>query len=179
MVVFKWYHGSEGVNLASVCRQLGFGLSYMWMLCHDRKFADHCVSGVLALDLPSPGNHTMHVALLLLIAVTLIALFSSLEQDRCVHVACGSEWMTVSSFFHSPLSNIHLSGVLTALFGCCVVGATWNCCCLGASSAYTFQPCTSLQCHFFQNHTDRALLSLAVTCHLLFGTMAWIFYVRL
>ena len=132
MVVFKWHHGSEGVNLASVCRQLGLGLSNMWMLCHDRKFSDHCVSGVLALAPLSPGSHTLHLALLLLIAVTLIALFSSLEQ------------MTVDSFFHRALSNIHLSGVLTWLFGCCVVGATWNCCRLGASSAYTFQPCTCL-----------------------------------
>ena len=33
--------------------------------------------------------------------------------------------------------NIHPSGVLTALFGCHMAGATWNCCRLGASSVYT------------------------------------------
>ena len=30
----------------------------------------------------------------------------------------------------------HRSGVLTALFGCYVTGATWNCCHLGAGSVY-------------------------------------------
>ena len=40
------------------------------------------------------------------------------------------------------------------------------CCCFGASSVYTIQPCTRLQCHFIQSHIVYAYL--AVTCHLHF-----------
>ena len=36
----------------------------------------------------------------------------------------------------------------------------------GASSVYTIQPCTGLQCHFIQSHTGRVYVCLAVTCHL-------------
>ena len=35
------------------------------------------------------------------------------------------------------------TNVVTALFGCYMAGATWNCCCLGTSSEYIAQPCTS------------------------------------
>ena len=51
--------------------------------------------------------------------------------------------------------NIHGSGVLTALFGCCMAGTMWNCCCLSASSVYTIQSFTSLQRHFIQSHIGR------------------------
>ena len=43
-----------------------------------------------------------------------------------------------------------------------------KCCRLSASSVYTIQPCTSLQCHFIQSHTDRVHVCLVVTCHLHF-----------
>ena len=33
---------------------------------------------------------------------------------------------------------------------------------------YTIQPCTSLQCHFIQNHIGRVQVCLAVTCLLHF-----------
>ena len=51
-----------------------------------------------------------------------IVLFSALEQTHCTHVTSDSERVTVS-FYHA-LFNIHRSGVLTALFGCCMAGAT-------------------------------------------------------
>ena len=58
--------------------------------------------------------------------------------------------------FIVDIFNIHQSAVLTALFGCCVAGATWNWCCrLGVSSVYTIRPCTSLQCHFIQSQVGR------------------------
>ena len=38
--------------------------------------------------------------------------------------------------------NIHRSGVLIALFGCCMADAKWNGCRLGASSLHTIQLCT-------------------------------------
>ena len=60
------------------------------------------------------------------------------------------------------------SGVLTALFGCYMAGATWNCCRLCADSVYTIQPCTSLQFHFIRNHICRVHVCLAVICHLHF-----------
>ena len=46
--------------------------------------------------------------------------------------------------FVRAIFNIHRSSVLTALFGCCMAGATWNCCHLGERSVYTIQLCISL-----------------------------------
>ena len=43
-----------------------------------------------------------------------------------------------------------------------------KCCRFGASSVYTIQPCTGLQCHFIQSHIGRVYVCLAVTCHLHF-----------
>ena len=43
-----------------------------------------------------------------------------------------------------------------------------KCCRFGASSVYTIQPCTRLQCHFVQSHIGRVYACLAVTCHLHF-----------
>ena len=44
------------------------------------------------------------------------------------------------------------------LFGCYMAGATWNCCCLCASSVYTIQPPTSSHCLYFKPHTQDACL---------------------
>ena len=78
-----------------------------------------------------------------------IALFSALEQTHRALIT---------------LFNIHRSGVLVALFGCYMAGATWNRCCIGALSVHTIQPCTSLQYHFTQSHIRRVYARLAVTC---------------
>ena len=43
-----------------------------------------------------------------------------------------------------------------------------KCCRFGASSVYTSQPCTKLQCPFIQSHIGRVYVCLAVTCHLHF-----------
>ena len=43
-----------------------------------------------------------------------------------------------------------------------------KCCRFGASSVYTIQPCTRLQCHFIQSHIGRVYVCLGVTCHLHF-----------
>ena len=49
-------------------------------------------------------------------------------------------WMNDCILLQFVTFSIHQSGVLTVLwFGCCIAGATWNCCRLGASSAYTIQ----------------------------------------
>ena len=50
------------------------------------------------------------------------ALFSALEQAHCAFVACDSESVTLA--FYSALLNIHRSGVLIALSGCYMAGAT-------------------------------------------------------
>ena len=57
---------------------------------------------------------------------------------------------------------------VTALFGCSMAGATWNCCRLGTSSVYTIHTCTSLQCHFIRSHIGRVHVCLVVTSHLHF-----------
>ena len=60
------------------------------------------------------------------------------------------------------------SGVLIVLFwvlhGWCHV----KCCRFGASSVYTIQSCTRLQCHFIQSHVGRMYVCSAVTCHMHF-----------
>ena len=43
-----------------------------------------------------------------------------------------------------------------------------KCCRFGASSVYTIQPCTRLQCHLIQSHIGSVYACLAVTCHLHF-----------
>ena len=63
---------------------------------------------------------------------------------------------------------IHLSGVLAALFGCCMAVITWNCCYLGGSSVYSYNHAPVLQCHFIQSHISRMHVCLAATCHLHF-----------
>ena len=75
--------------------------------------------------------------------------------------------------FHSAFFNIHSSGVLTALFDCCMAGATWNCCRLGARVVYTVQPRTSLQCLVIQSLIGRVHVCLAITCHLHFWQNDW------
>ena len=53
-----------------------------------------------------------------------IALFSALEQTHCAHWhVIVNEWLYP---FIARIINIHGSGVLVALCGCCMDGATWN-----------------------------------------------------
>ena len=53
-----------------------------------------------------------------------IALFSALKQTHCAHWhVVLNEWLYP---FIACIINIHRSGVLIALFGCCMAGATWN-----------------------------------------------------
>ena len=54
-----------------------------------------------------------------------MVLFSAFEQTHCCLVACDSKWVT--TFLQRAL-NIHQSGVVAALFGCYMAGATQNCC---------------------------------------------------
>ena len=76
------------------------------------------------------------------------------------YVAWDSGWATILLLCVFLISMKLGSGVLIviALFGCCMAGATWNCCCLGASSVYTIQPYTSLQYRFIQSHICRVYM---------------------
>ena len=58
--------------------------------------------------------------------------------------------------------------LVSALFGCYMAGATWNCCCLSMHSLYAIQPCMSLQCRLLQSHIRMVHVCLAVTSHLHF-----------
>ena len=91
-----------------------------------------------------------------------VALFSAFEQTRSSFAACDSEWVTLA-FYRAVLNT---SGLLTGLVGCDLIGATWNCCHLGACSVYTIRPRMSLQCHLMQSHICGVHVCLAVTCHL-------------
>ena len=69
--------------------------------------------------------------------------------------------------FIARIINIHGNGTGSALW----LLHSWchvKCCNIGASSVYTIQPCTSLQCHFIQSHIGRVYVCLAVTRHLHF-----------
>ena len=69
-----------------------------------------------------------------------IALFSALEQTHCARM-----WFYMNDYLLIALFvvNIHRNDVLTALFGCYLDGATWNCCRPGAFCVHhTIQPCT-------------------------------------
>ena len=54
-----------------------------------------------------------------------------------------------------------------------MASAMWNCCCLGALSVYTVQPCISLQCHFIQSQICRVYVCLVWTCHMQFWQNDW------
>ena len=79
-------------------------------------------------------------------------LYSTILCSRADSPSSCFTWFWISDCIHS--FNIHQSGVLTAQSGVLTAlsGAMWNCCCFGAHSVYTIQPCTSLQCHFIRNH---------------------------
>ena len=95
-----------------------------------------------------------------------MALFSAPKQTHCTQAACVLNerlWP-----FKEHFLNIHQSATLTALFGCCMAGATWNCCCLSkfcvhhttmdqfTVSLYTVRVCLAVTCHlhFWQNDWD-------------------------
>ena len=101
---------------------------------------------------------------LIIVHCLYIALFSALEQTHCAqwHVIL-NEWL-----YHFIARIIHIpgSGVLIALCGCCMAGATWN----AAISAQVL--CTPF------NHTlGYSVTSFKATCT--FGRMTRIFYVLL
>ena len=95
-----------------------------------------------------------------------MVLFSALKQTHCAHVTCDPEWLypfiaplvhhttTHSKVIHKLYVCLavichHPRGVLTALSGCYMAGATWKYCHLDTCFV-TIQPCTSLQCPFIQ-----------------------------
>ena len=74
------------------------------------------------------GAYRWSISLLLLL-VTYIQCYSPLSSRLTVLLSymVVNEWLA----FHSAFLNIHWGSVLTALFGCYMAGAMWNCCHLG------------------------------------------------
>ena len=88
--------------------------------------------------------------------------------------------MSDCSFIQRVL-YVHLSGVLTALFGRYNAGATRNCCRLGARSVYTIQPRT-IFCTVSPYSKPRKYGARVFSCNLspyTLGSMTGIFYVLL
>ena len=77
----------------------------------------------------------------------------SLLSSRLTALACDSTFCSFLRrvFEYPPKWCTYSTGM---------AGATWNCCCLGASSVYTIQPC-----YFIQSHIRKVYACLAVTCH--------------
>ena len=76
----------------------------------------------------TPLTFTWHclrwLFLLIIVHSFYIALFSTLKQTHCAHwPVILNEWLYP---FIARIINIHGSGVLVALCGCCMAGATWN-----------------------------------------------------
>ena len=67
--------------------------------------------------------------------IAYIALFSAL-LSRLTALACDSTWVT------SILLRVFLISTEVVYLRAGMAGATWNCCCLGAGSVYTIQPCS-------------------------------------
>ena len=83
--------------------------------------------------------------------------------------SCGDEpvMSSLGILYDDPYHTFEAAQAGSALWmlhGWCHV----KCCRFSASSVYTIQPCTRLQCHFIQSHIGRVYVCLAVTCHLHF-----------
>ena len=84
---------------------------------------------------------SLHAVPCVLLLIAFIWRYSPLSSRLTVlmsHVLLNECILFIRAIF-----NIHWSSVLTALFGCCMGGATWNCCHLGTRSVYTIQLCIS------------------------------------
>ena len=81
------------------------------------------LSGMLIIDL-------FHIALFSLLSSTLTALLSHYVIPNVVFYS--AFWISTGVVYSD-----------TALFSCCMVGATWNCCRLCARAVYNTQPCTN------------------------------------
>ena len=105
-----------------------------------------------------------------------IALFSAFQKIHCGLVAGDSEWMTVA--LHGgcccflPKLSVHRSGILIALFGCYIAGATRRDCHLGSRSVYTMHPYSPVYSSI-PSLIRRLHVCLAVTCHLLSVLAEW------
>ena len=100
-----------------------------------------------------------------LIYIYCYSLLSSILNVHMSHVILKG-WLYP---FIAHIINIHGNGVLVALCGCCMAGATCELLPLQRMfCVYTIQPCTRLQFHFIRSHIDRVCACLAVTCHLHF-----------
>ena len=86
--------------------------------------------------------------------------FSALQLTSCALVVCDSKWVT---FYNAFWISIILMYLQHCLFGCYMVDANWNCCCVSACFMYAIQPCTSLWSLHSKPH-----LCLFVTYHLHF-----------
>ena len=98
---------------------------------------------------PSPKVPTLPLWVIIFIIHSFyIALFSALKQTHCARVICDyDEWLYP---FIAFIINIHGLEVVywqRSFVVAWLVPRDSKCCRHGASSVYTIQPCTSLQCH--------------------------------
>ena len=138
-------------------------------LCHrnqpvNRSHSVNYCNFIIVTGMPGKSYHRQLRSLLWYLCDVIRALINSLVHwlnfiiifrlhyflllSRLTHVTSDSEWAPAA--FIGPFL---ISTNAVYLFVCCMAGAMWNCCRLGASSVHTTQPCISLPCHCIWSHT--------------------------
>ena len=101
-----------------------------WSDCYLRNVTWLCIITFIS-SYPESTQYGLYIAIFCSRA-------NSLRSCRMRFWKCGCNLFSGLFYFsYQILFSIHRSGVLTALFGCYMAGATWNCCRLGARSLYT------------------------------------------
>ena len=173
-----WYCQNQQPN---ACQQFENEVVPQWWYCSSCQYriARHSSVNSLTWTLAE----TL-LSLLLIANIIIWNLFSSLEINE-THCCSLSSWRFRYPQWHgiglhknrkvfAHCTYVYTSTEVSVTATCvyfvrCVAGCHVKLASrLGASFVYTIQPCTSLQCHFTQNHIGRVQVCLAVTCHLHF-----------
>ena len=124
MLAFRiWFVHELGSSAIAV---LGRGVPLMTECCSDNLVSSRILDFLHYSWVTVRSAHEKKVAAILNIIIHsfYIALFSALEQTHCAH------WHLILNEWLYPviasIINIHVSGVLVALCGYCMTGATWN-----------------------------------------------------
>ena len=129
----------DGQN-ASVCRCLCVCVCVCVCVCMR---AHMCALRIVSRDKILRLKNTF-IIIIIKIIIVILYFWADALSSSCVKL---NEWPPLYTE-HSEYAPKWCTYTATALFGCCMAGATWSCCLLSASFVYSMQPCMSLRCHF-------------------------------